>query len=66
MGTKRKNNFTDKERFNSQNSLEFNPFNFSRLMKEPELLENKDYLDYSSYVNKQLGGNKEKNIRSNS
>ena len=66
MGTKRKNNFTDKDRFYSQNSLEFNPYNFSRLIKEPELLENKDYLDYSSYVNKQLGSNKEKYIRSNS
>ena len=66
MGTKRKNVFTDKERFNSQSNLEFTRYNFSRLIKEPELLENKDYLDYSSYVNKQLGDNKEKIIRSSS
>jgi len=65
LGTKRKQSDSENQRFSSHNSLEFNPYNFTRLIKEPDLLENKDYLDYSTYVNKQLIGSKEKEIREN-
>lgn len=50
LGSKKRPVDHDKHRFHTQNNLEFNPYNFSRFMKEPELLENKDYNDYAKFI----------------
>ena len=62
MGMKRKSVNVEKHRFKTQNSIEHNPYNFSRFLKEPELLENKDYKDYANFVGS-LKQNKSKNIQ---
>lgn len=64
LGTKRKFNISERDRLKSQSSIEFNKYNFTRLIKEPELLENKDYNDYAYYVNKELNVSQEAAVKS--
>lgn len=65
LGTIRQNSYSERQRFNSQHSIEYTPYNFTRLLKEPELLENKDYNDYARYLTRELDQRKEQEIRSN-
>lgn len=65
LGTIRQNSYSERQRFNSQHSIEYTPYNFTRLLKEPELLENKDYNDYARYLTRELDQSKEQEIRSN-
>jgi len=62
LGTKRVNCYSQRQKMKSQNTVEYNPYNFTRLMKEPELLENIDYKDYASYVNKEIEPSKRSTI----